>query len=136
MNHYSTRWITARPLGPSAHTLDHLWGEVEQVQERNGQLIGYRGHDGHPYIVPWGFGKLLRYIHETYCQPDRNAGKEMTIYVTENGFALQDEGDLTLEEIVNDTKRQEYFTSYLDEMVKAMSEGVQVGGYFAWSLLE
>ena len=60
----------------------------------------------------------------------------MTIYVTENGFALQDEGDLPLEQIVNDTKRQEYFTSYLEEMAKAIGEGVPVGGYFGWSLLE
>lgn len=82
--------------------------------------------------VPWGFRKLLNYIHKRYL-----ANTSLTIYITENGFPVENEGDLPLEQALKDTHRQEYYASYIKEMALAHKEdGVRMGGYMAWSLLE
>ena len=136
MNHYSTRYATGKPLPADAAKLELLWGGVEQATERDGVPIGYRGHNGHPYIVPWGFEKLLKYIDKIWCQPCNSRKETLAIYVTENGFAEQDEGDFPLDKVVQDTKRQEYFACYIEAMMRAVKDGVTVQGYFGWSLLE
>jgi beta-glucosidase/6-phospho-beta-glucosidase/beta-galactosidase len=73
--------------------------------------------------VPWGFRKLLNWLSKTYGSID--------IYVTENGFAdYPDTG-------VNDTGRVDYYTSYINEMLKAVKvDGINVKSYSAWSLLD
>lgn len=45
------------------------------------------------------------------------------------------ETELPLEEALNDTFRVNYYSSYLDSVMKAIDEGVKVEGYFAWSLM-
>ncbi|XP_049837299.1 myrosinase 1-like [Schistocerca gregaria] len=73
-------------------------------------------------VVPWGFRGLLKWIANEY-------DTKMGIFITENGFA--DTGE------INDTGRQNYYTSYLREMLNAMYlDGVNVIGYTAWSLLD
>jgi beta-glucosidase len=63
--------------------------------------------------------------------------RSVPIYITENGFAGDQEGNRPLEEIVNDEDRQEYFRGYLEAMAKAVKEdGIDIAGYFGWSLLE
>lgn len=44
---------------------------------------------------------------------------------------------MTLEAIIDDKDRQEYYNSYFQAMCDAVRiDGVQVAGYHAWSLLE
>lgn len=106
-------------------------------ENRDGRPIGHRGHNGHPYTVPWGFYELLKYIYQTWGVAASNClGREVDVVVTENGYAGQDEGDCTLSDIVNDVRRQEYYIGYVSSMVKAVEEGVPVRGYLAWSLLD
>lgn len=82
--------------------------------------------------MPWGFRKLLNYISERYTKANG-----LSIYITENGFAVEGEADLPFEQQINDPLRQEYYAQYLDAMFKAIKEdGVVIGGYMAWSLLE
>jgi beta-glucosidase len=82
--------------------------------------------------VPWGFRKLLNYVHQRYL-----ASTDLAIYVTENGYPIENEGDLPREEALRDVGRQDYFAGYIGEMVRAHKEdGVRMGGYMAWSLLE
>lgn len=83
-------------------------------------------------LVPWGFRKLLRYIHARYTGP-----LNLAIYVTENGFPVEGEGKLSIDEAVNDTLRQTYYAGYVEQLLRATKEdGVKMGGYMAWSLLE
>lgn len=63
-------------------------------------------------------------------------GRNLSIIVTENGYAEQDEADLPLESIINDSHRQEYFDSYIFELVQARNAGIPIDAYFGWSLLE
>ena len=55
------------------------------------------------------------------------------IYVTENGFASQDE---LIDNTVHDIQRVNYFKSYFAQMLRAKNEGVNVGGYLCWTLLD
>jgi len=74
-------------------------------------------------VVPWGFRKLLNWIKETYGNPE--------VYVTENGFSDRDGTG------VNDTERVEYYTGYINNMVKAIVlDECHVTSYTAWSLMD
>ncbi|XP_024947339.1 myrosinase 1 isoform X2 [Cephus cinctus] len=73
------------------------------------------------YVVPKGFGDLLRLLAKEYNNP--------VMYVTENGVSAAEE--------TNDLNRIQYFHDYLKEMLLAMNrDGVNVKGYLAWSLLD
>jgi beta-glucosidase len=77
-------------------------------------------------VVPWATRKMLRWVHERYGAPP--------IYITENGVALPGEADVAV--AVNDARRVAYLRSYLEEAHAALSEGVDLRGYFTWSLMD
>jgi len=77
-------------------------------------------------VVPWGCRKLLEWIAERYDNPP--------IYITENGFACDDEFK---DGVVDDTEtRLKYYNGYLCACHKAIEKGVNLKGYFAWSLFD
>ncbi|MFC6800849.1 family 1 glycosylhydrolase [Deinococcus caeni] len=55
------------------------------------------------------------------------------IYITENGAAFADErsGDR-----VHDPRRTEFLSTHLSALLQATQAGVDVRGYFAWSLMD
>lgn len=55
------------------------------------------------------------------------------IFVTENGCAFPDE---LVDGKVNDVKRIDYYQRYLKQVLRAKKEGVNIGGYFSWTLLD
>lgn len=69
--------------------------------------------------------RLLKDINQTYRLPP--------VYVTENGMPLDDK---LIDGHVHDAQRIKYIHDHLVELRKAMHEGVKVGGYFVWSLLD
>ncbi|KAF9493202.1 beta-glucosidase 1A [Pleurotus eryngii] len=72
--------------------------------------------------------QLLNYLHKTYNKP---------IYVTENGFAVKNESGLSVEEAIHDGDRVEYYRAYSQALLDAVcTDGVDVKGYFGWSLLD
>ena len=55
------------------------------------------------------------------------------IIITENGSAFKD----TLKNgVINDTERIRYFQQHLKALLKAKKEGVNIKGYFAWTLMD
>jgi beta-glucosidase len=76
-------------------------------------------------ICPEGFGRLLVWMHDNYRMP--------TIYITESGAAFDDH---VVDGHVHDTRRIKYHHDYLVELRRAMRVGVNVRGYFAWSLMD
>jgi beta-glucosidase len=56
------------------------------------------------------------------------------IFITENGCAYPDGPDASGE--VHDLRRISYLDKHLKAILDAISEGVNVGGYFQWSLLD
>jgi beta-glucosidase len=76
-------------------------------------------------IVPWGCRKLLEWIDQRYDHPE--------IIITENGCAFDDE---EINGKVEDTGRVDFYKSYLGECHNAIKNGVNLKGYFAWSLFD
>ncbi len=76
-------------------------------------------------IYPEGLYELLTDIHRTYSLPP--------VFITENGMAAN---DVLLEGAIHDSKRIEYIDLHLKALAKAIAEGVDVRGYFYWSLMD
>lgn len=77
-------------------------------------------------VVPWGCRKLLEWINERYDKPP--------IYITENGFACDDE--LENGEVDDSETRLTYYRGYLGACHEAIQSGVDLRGYFAWSMFD
>eukprot|EP00967_Tisochrysis_lutea_P144213 scaffold268974_cov27-Tisochrysis_lutea.AAC.1 len=82
-------------------------------------------------VAPFGMYKLARWVHERYAP---RGG----IVVTENGFPTRDEsgGGAADDKPTHDLGRVCYIKQYLQALHRAMREGVNVRGYFVWSLLD
>ncbi|WZZ28821.1 hypothetical protein YC2023_012222 [Brassica napus] len=91
-----------------------------------GKPIGPRAYSYWLYNVPWGMYKALMYMKERYGNP--------TMILSENG--MDDPGNVTLAQGLHDTTRIKYYKDYLTQLKKAVDDGANVKGYFAWSLLD
>ncbi|KAF8659755.1 hypothetical protein HU200_058217 [Digitaria exilis] len=80
------------------------------------------------YIYPKGLHELLLYVKKTYGNP--------TVYITENGVPEISNSSLTLQEVLKDDIRIQYYHDHLLALRSAVRDGVNVKGYFAWSLLD
>ncbi|WP_400159654.1 GH1 family beta-glucosidase [Arthrobacter sp. BPSS-3] len=80
-------------------------------------------------VQPDGLRRLLVRLQREYTGP---AG--IPICITENGAAYDDEPDAA--GFVNDEDRRNFFEQHLRALHAAIAEGVDVRGYFAWSLLD
>ena len=76
-------------------------------------------------INPEAFRETLQTVHDSYGLP---------IYVLENGYGSHDKPDQT--GAVIDTDRIEFLRAYVGAMNTAARDGVDVRGYFVWSLLD
>ena len=76
-------------------------------------------------VYPDALYEQLMDLKDNYDNP--------TVYITENGAAFPDKLDNGR---VHDLDRIAYFEAYLSAVHRAMTEGVDVKGYFAWSLLD
>jgi beta-glucosidase len=99
------------------------------------------GQDGLPEVAPFPTGHPLtafpwpvtpevlywgpRFLWERYRCP---------IYVTENGMANADW--IALDGKVHDPQRIDYITRHLSALQRACAEGVDVRGYFHWSIMD
>lgn len=83
-------------------------------------------------VQPEGLTRLLRRVGDEYAQAAGTA-----LYVTENGAAFDDV--LTVDDgepRVHDDARVDFLRSHLDAVLDAVDAGVDVRGYFYWSLLD
>ncbi|CAN5313894.1 GH1 family beta-glucosidase [soil metagenome] len=78
-------------------------------------------------VYPDGLPDVLRWVHERYS--------EVPLYVTENGAAFPDPPVATADPLP-DPLRVEYFREHLLGAARALADGVDLRGYFAWSLLD
>lgn len=60
----------------------------------------------------------------------------LPLYVTENGAGLAEPASLDGAEALEDERRWEYIAAHLAAIERARAAGVDVRGYFAWSLLD
>ncbi|KAM0825270.1 hypothetical protein ACQ4PT_069669 [Festuca glaucescens] len=78
------------------------------------------------YITPFGMYGCMNYIRQKYGNP--------AVLIMENG--MDQPGNLTRDEYVQDDTRVGYYQSYLSELKRAIDGGANVHGFFAWALLD
>lgn len=77
-------------------------------------------------VSPEGFQALLHWLHNRYSG--------LPIYITENGAACPDAPDA--DGYVDDQDRIAYLRTHLAAVRAAMAGGVDLRGYFAWTLMD
>ncbi|MGA7269939.1 MAG: GH1 family beta-glucosidase [Acidimicrobiia bacterium] len=77
-------------------------------------------------VEPEGLAWMLKRVDADY--------PPVPLLITENGAAYHDE--VSADGSVHDTERARYLQLHLAAVADAISEGVDVRGYFAWSLLD
>jgi len=119
INFYQPSYVSARPGTPAA------------PDQPGSEGIAYRDPDGpvtdmNWLIEPSGLTRLLRRIHDDY------AGIPMLI--TENGAAYPEEP--AEDGGVHDARRIAYLDGHLRACHDALAAGVDLRGYFVWSLMD
>ncbi|KAG0607786.1 hypothetical protein M758_8G054600 [Ceratodon purpureus] len=142
LNHYTSHYAKNDPDGPefSKFGVELHDARAASIYAKNGVPIGpqvysqtsaFESYAGSPWlqIVPWGMGKVLERFKVMYNNP--------LIYITENGVdESDDQGEVPAENILQDNFRIQYHHDYLGYVIGSMRNGSNVGGYFAWSLLD
>ena len=77
-------------------------------------------------VYPDGLYDLLKRVDRDYEHP--------LIYITENGMACKDEN--IVDKVVQDDDRLSYLQRYFEAASRAINEGVNLKGYFVWSLMD
>ncbi len=125
INYYNPTMISAP--GESTGLIDGQELDIDlpfAVQD----IQGYPTTDFGWPVIPAGFTELLTSFKARY-------GDALPpIYITENGCAINDGPDAA--GIVADQRRIDYTSSHLTAIADAIDAGVDVRGYFHWSLLD
>jgi beta-glucosidase len=96
-------------------------GQPEYVQGPLGEPLTGMGWSFTPKVFYWG----PKFLSENYQKP---------IIITENGMANIDL--VALDGKVHDPQRIGYIGSYLQQVERAINDGIDVRGYFYWSILD
>eukprot|EP00250_Pteridium_aquilinum_P021665 c25193_g1_i2 orf=594-1838(-) len=100
----------------------YLDWKVNITGERNGEAIGQGDHD---YAVPWAIRRTVEYVKDRY--------NNFPMYITQTGWGIYFN---SIEDTLEDDERVEYYESHYDELSTAISEGANVKGVYAWSLID
>lgn len=114
VNYYSRRIVRADPTA--------LPTGARQVPQPQGAStdMGWE-------VYPTGLTAVLQWVRQRYGN--------MPVYVTENGAAFRDP-PTRAGEVIDDRRRVAYLRSHLGAAHAALRSGVDLRGYFAWSLLD
>uniref|UniRef100_A0A8B9QHP5 Lactase like n=1 Tax=Apteryx owenii TaxID=8824 RepID=A0A8B9QHP5_APTOW len=119
IGHFTTRYVIQKSL-PSLHVSSYdTDSDLAELVDPKWPAPGSEWL----YSAPWGFRGLLNFIKTQYGNP--------LIYVTENGVSEKVQCTQLCDEW-----RIEYLKGYINEILKAINDGVNVKGYTAWSLLD
>lgn len=80
-------------------------------------------------VQPEGLTRLLRRVHDEY-----SATAGVRLWVTENGAAYDDE--VAPDGAIHDSERSAFLSEHLRAILDAIDAGVDVEGYFYWSLMD
>jgi beta-glucosidase len=121
VNYYTRHTVTAAPSSPSAATLEWVGAESSGLVEPGGNTTAM----GWPVDAD-GLVEVLARVKNDYDAPP--------IIITENGAAYDDVMDGR--GVVDDSERVAYLDGHIAALGRAMDQGVDVRGYFVWSLLD
>jgi beta-glucosidase len=112
INLYTRTVVSADPDGP------HLG--LRRIQQDGAEQT-----DNGWEVYPEAIYQVIMRIWNDYRRP---------IFITENGCAFNEGPDE--KGAVNDDRRVSYYRRYLAQVVRAIEEGADVRGYYAWSLMD
>lgn len=113
---------TTRPIGKPFPAHENLYWHDRGLARTN---MGWE-------VQPEGLTRLLERVSDEYSS---QAG--VSLYVTENGASYDDElVDDAGEARVHDVERVEFVEAHLGAVLDAIDNGVDVRGYFYWSLMD
>uniref|UniRef100_A0A803P8B6 Uncharacterized protein n=1 Tax=Cannabis sativa TaxID=3483 RepID=A0A803P8B6_CANSA len=107
-----------------AHNLILAHARAAKLYKKKYQATG----TNNIYSYPQGLQKLLEFMSQKY--------QNITIYITENGIPEASVPDRHLEDYVNDDYRIMFILQHLYYVNQAIKNGVNVKGYFYWSLFD
>lgn len=96
-------------------------GKPEEVVRYEGFPKTAMGWPITPECLYWG----PKFLYERYGKP---------IYITENGLSCHDV--ISLDGKVHDPNRIDFLHRYLRELKRAEEDGIDIRGYFQWSLMD
>jgi len=127
--------ITKEDLTLISQPLDFLGQNIyngfEVTENENGEYVYPKKKVGYPHtdiewpITPEALYWGPKFLYERYHLP---------FYITENGIACHDV--VSLDGEVHDPNRIDFHHRYLLQYSRAIQEGVDIRGYFVWSLLD
>ncbi len=109
-----------RVIAEHAFYIPMLWGKQVSPKRRDVEIteMGWE-------VYPEGMYEMLKRVSNY-----KGVGK---IYITENGCAFPDK---LKNNAVHDNKRIQFYNNYLKQVLRAKKDGVDVQGYFCWSLMD
>ena len=132
VNYYHGEAVSTHPAATQLH------GAAPSERPKRSPFPAAEGVHSHPRglpvtamnweVQPEGLTRLLKRIKDEYT------GSAIKLYVTENGAAYDDVvGD---DGVVHDAARAEFLRLHLGAILDAIDLGVDVYGYFYWSLMD
>lgn len=128
LNYYTANYASYLPYSNNLTISYYTDSRANLSTARNGIPIGPMAASNWLYVYPRGIHDILLYTKKTYNNP--------LIYITENGIDEVNNKTLSLEEALIDNMRIDYYYRHLSFLREAIRDGVNVKGYFAWSLLD
>lgn len=104
-----------------------LYDDAREIRRREEARKNGGNYQDKPEYHPEVLRDVLHMLVEKY-------GINIPIYITENGLAQGDGDDR--EAILNDQERIAYVKKVLAALHEAMEDGIDVRGYYMWSLLD
>ncbi|XP_048591617.1 beta-glucosidase 16-like [Brassica napus] len=123
INYYSSSYVKDVPCATEKITMS-TDACVSIVGERNGVPLGPTAGSDWLLIYPEGIRDLLLHVKFKFDDP--------VLYITESGVDEASIGEIFL----NDDLRIDYYAHHLKMVRDAILMGVNVKGYFAWSMMD
>jgi beta-glucosidase len=100
--------------------------------DRDEEPLGVAFVPGPPPHTAMGWEVEPEGLYELLVRLDRDY--RVPVVITENGAAFDDPP--AVDGVVEDPRRVAYLEGHLDAVARAIADGVDVRGYFAWSLMD
>ncbi|WCJ20260.1 beta-glucosidase 47 [Euphorbia peplus] len=124
INHYTSNYVKdcLYSFCGNAKGSSKTEGFCLQTPFKNGVPIGKPTDSNLLYVYPKGMEKIVTYIKDRY--------NNVPMFITENGYVEANNPELSIEEALNDMRRVEYISSYLEALTNAMRKGADHEGAY------
>lgn len=126
----------------SSHFLQAWTGESKVFNNSTGEKgtsvfalkgIGARVCNPEVPTTDWDWPIYPKGMHDQLLRIARDYPNYKKIFISENGMGYKDDFENGK---IDDTPRIEYVTKHLEAILQAIDEGVNVEGYYIWSLMD